>query len=1487
MKIYFDLAKKCLKVDTENQAIFTGDVLVSKLEVISSAPTTDYYVVVSAKLSNGRTIGPFLYDAGGVQTDSHCTKWTFTLSSANGFTLTKGIVNFYVWLVPVNANDLNKKCIGAVAVNVGEAYGFEDSYFVELDSESQDVIANMSAQIHQLQTLIQNVNIIVPNPTDEATQILDKIKIGSVTYRFRSDYNELTNQPIKNVTLGANTTINDLLQAVDYDETLGELNTSYLLKIKGIFSSPYDSKYLVGMSVRYYNNAVQNVILSQVNGNVVYSGTWSASDFEHTIYNPTSSTTYTFNEFLKYTSQSLTDAQKQQAQANIGVKDVIDAVNYNVGTDVMRPQVDEVNFADVDEVKINAVKTMLIDDNNEDEALLSSVLGGLDDDIADLESGKAKKIVATINNTTYVMTISLYADAEGTVLLSTATVDLPLESIVTSATYYDSYTYGGTTYTKVIVLVLSTTSVPTIVPVGDLISGLQTEITAQNKLSSDLVDDSSSTHKFVTADDKLVWNAKQNALTFDNIPTSGSNNPVKSSGVYSAIDSARQQATQDAVNILTSDNSFVQANLGATPVPDSIVELNGDLYSLWGVGQYKFNENTKQWESTSIPIGTNVSFARADILGGRIFKINNSYYCAFNDATKGVAYLTDQMHWVQATSNVVFDGATVWTDGTDTYAFVGNVSNADDAIIYRIFETSPRNLTLTDVTSSFTNIPTSYSNHKIALTKANIWHDLSGNTFLSYGKTYKLIANSRTFDDREYFSGMSPSISQGNLVWNDGHNVFLTTGNTYVLNMTTETSTQLPIAGMESMNPSYGMYGNRIWKDLSGNVYYVDNSLHQFALVNGSFIDQAYDPTSKNAQSGIAVAEAVEEAVAEIEENFTEADTDITDTTLYKISGVADSLALPKKSQVEIIKVEGNSYVYNQFVPNNSKSFTNTTTDTRTYIQFYTMIYNNGSYVGNLAYAAITETGLFKVIVTSLDNGDGLVLNHNGEQTDIFFNSTITAPIISGHKYYIETNFTGVNPTTVGGIAYNNLSIIDLTKWFNGNIPSDLLDNPSLFRSKYYIGTLDYNAGEIIDADTTELESCGINMAISYDDTVAWRLFVNAILLPNTNYYFKTNLDVSCPYLYIKDSNNNVLQTVWEGDYGKTIGGFTFETNSNVSGLVKIECGLNTSTVQGLITELMLNYGTTAKPHEDYTHDSVNVGSDVLRSVGSIRDVKTADGSIIRKVGVVDLGSLNWVYITSDTNPKFQVVLSNARGADNWSSAIPNALSSLYETTSWGNIAENTSLDKAMTIAPTKDLSIVNRNYTDATAFKQAMSGVMLYYELVTPTTEQGTPFSSNALAVEMYGAEYQNGTTPLQVTKNYDISIKDQVLTNVEVDKKQSEQIKALQKLLEPTLLWANSNPSSDFAATTLTISNLSNYKYLIFTYAQSTGGVNLVQKVERKDGSFKLFGVYFPDVIYYTRRTVTISSTSVAFADCMITETGEANSQLIPIAIYGTDIL
>lgn len=70
---------------------------------------------------------------------------------------------------------------------------------------------------------------------------------------------------------------------------------------------------------------------------------------------------------------------------------------------------------------------------------------------------------------------------------------------------------------------------------GGIIDGLQPLITALNKLSADLVDDSNATNKFVTAAEKQTWNGKQDALTFDTTPTENSTNPVTSGGIYNVI----------------------------------------------------------------------------------------------------------------------------------------------------------------------------------------------------------------------------------------------------------------------------------------------------------------------------------------------------------------------------------------------------------------------------------------------------------------------------------------------------------------------------------------------------------------------------------------------------------------------------------------------------------------------------------------------------------------------------------------------------------------------------------------------------------------------------------------------------------------------------------------------------------------------------------------------------------------------------------------
>ena len=108
----------------------------------------------------------------------------------------------------------------------------------------------------------------------------------------------------------------------------------------------------------------------------------------------------------------------------------------------------------------------------------------------------------SINPTTYVMTIQL-KDQNGNNLGSSQTVDLPLESVVVGGSY-DSVN-------KKIVLTLQNGSTID-VPVGDLVAGLQSEITSDNMLDSDFVDDSTSTNKFVTTSEKTTWNGKQDTI---------------------------------------------------------------------------------------------------------------------------------------------------------------------------------------------------------------------------------------------------------------------------------------------------------------------------------------------------------------------------------------------------------------------------------------------------------------------------------------------------------------------------------------------------------------------------------------------------------------------------------------------------------------------------------------------------------------------------------------------------------------------------------------------------------------------------------------------------------------------------------------------------------------------------------------------------------------------------------------------------------------
>lgn len=160
----------------------------------------------------------------------------------------------------------------------------------------------------------------------------------------------------------------------------------------------------------------------------------------------------------------------------------------------------------------------------------------------------------TINSSTYVITGQL-KDQDGNNLGSAQTIDLPLESVVVSGSYDAA--------TKKVILTLQNGSTIEF-SVADLVAGLQSEITVSNKLDADLVDDSTSTNKFVTASDKTTWNGKQDAISDLETIRSGASAGATALQPNASITGATKcKITYDSKGLVTAG-----ADLQASDIPD-------------------------------------------------------------------------------------------------------------------------------------------------------------------------------------------------------------------------------------------------------------------------------------------------------------------------------------------------------------------------------------------------------------------------------------------------------------------------------------------------------------------------------------------------------------------------------------------------------------------------------------------------------------------------------------------------------------------------------------------------------------------------------------------------------------------------------------------------------------------------------------------------------------------------------------------------------
>lgn len=155
----------------------------------------------------------------------------------------------------------------------------------------------------------------------------------------------------------------------------------------------------------------------------------------------------------------------------------------------------------------------------------------------------------------------------------------------------------------------------------------------------------------------------------------------------------------------------------------------------------------------------------------------------------------------------------------------------------------------------------------------------------------------------------------------------------------------------------------------------------------------------------------------------------------------------------------------------------------------------------------------------------------------------------------------------------------------------------------------------------------------------------------------------------------------------------------------------------------------------------------VLRGIPKITDGKLSydgdrylpDGTVERRYGIVDLGTLTWTFIS---NPTWNCFYASGEGKKY---GATNFILPVYEKTP----VYNTDTDKAVygnDFNP--NIYIRDSSYANAADFKAAMSGIMLVYELAEPTTETATPYQTPQLVDPDGTEEYvlTDGAFPLPV---------------------------------------------------------------------------------------------------------------------------------------------
>ena len=357
-----------------------------------------------------------------------------------------------------------------------------------------------------------------------------------------------------------------------------------------------------------------------------------------------------------------------------------------------------------------------------------------------------------------------------------------------------------------------------------------------------------------------------------------------------------------------------------------------------------------------------------------------------------------------------------------------------------------------------------------------------------------------------------------------------------------------------------------------------------------------------------------------------------------------------------------------------------------------------------------------------------------------------------------------------------NFYIIDLTQMFGSAIADRIyameqatagsgitwIKSFGFFNKDYY----STDEGSIQSTKPSAYRTVGYNLVRDFTtigNTSQYQsvLCADCNLRPYTRYCIGLKVQQTGLYLYF---NEYLLKRV--------DGSNTFQTTGNYQYFIVETVGLNPQQLIGGLGWLIIKNGTASTltfqitdvcisladsrfdgQYEKYKGEwNYSLADTELRGVPKLDssnnlyfdgDIYYPNGDVIRRYGVVDLGSLTWGRDIATEGTVTGRFVSAGISAN----TIPQSINSIMSNGFLAKAGASAMQDKCYRIDNSKNLIITDTAYTDATAFKTAMNGVYLVYELATPTIETVAGYTNPHTLIRKGAEEFvDNRTIPLPV---------------------------------------------------------------------------------------------------------------------------------------------